>query len=127
MKLERLKRGDYRKNNQDMHLSKDSWENFSISEAKKLVESNFKTLKMSRPDDDISFMKWNSVKERLEEGFVVELVKGFIRKKDDKPKCPYCGNTIHSAALSRRGNNIEICSVCGKREAYEDITGQRGE
>lgn len=127
MKLERLKIGSYNKKNQDMKMSEGSWENISIDDAKELVESNYEVLKMSRADEDIDFMKWDSVKVKLEEGRAIEFIRGFLRKKTSFDKCPYCGSSIISPSLSRRGNNVEICTDCGIRESFEDLSGQRGE
>ena len=49
--------------------------------------------------------------------------------------CPICTNWIpnnespgaYPGAISRRDNKTEICSECGKREAFEDFLAARKE
>lgn len=127
MEIERLKRGTYNQNNQDFKDSESSWENINYEDARELVESNYQSVKMSRPKEDLTAFEWNSVENSLKDGRVVHLLRGFLRMKTDKNKCPYCGSSINEPALSRRGNAIEICSPCGQREAFEDLVGFRGD
>lgn len=128
MEIERLKRGTYNKHNQNFSKSEDSWENIGYQDAKELVKANYQNVKISRPKEDLSAFEWENVVESLDEGRVVHLLKGFLRKKTDKVKCPYCGSSIiDRPAISRRGNSIKICSVCGMRESLEDFTGVRGD
>lgn len=127
MELEILKRGTYNKNNQDFSKSEGSWENIEWHKAVSLVESNYKTMEMSRPKEDLSAFKWDSIEVDLENGRVIPLLKGFLRKRTEQNKCPYCGSSINNPALSRRGNEVEICSECGRREATEDLGEFRGD
>ena len=113
MKLEKLGVGLYNDNNQDFTAVDDLWEPIETELAKKFVESNKKTLEMTRKDEDLSMYTWEAAQQTLADGRVIELMMMFVRQQTDLPKCPLCGSNIEDGlgAISRRDNVTEICSV----------------
>lgn len=63
--------------------------------------------------------------EMVETGCVLYLPLGYMRAKNDLPKCPRCGCSIMDEAhqaVSRYDNTTVICSDCGTIEAMENYT-----
>ncbi|WCK57581.1 hypothetical protein PP175_26310 (plasmid) [Aneurinibacillus sp. Ricciae_BoGa-3] len=74
----------------------------------------------------IEYFDKKNVEQMLLHGEVIYTPVMLFRAVVGEKTCPLCGGTFEGlGAISRRDNETEICSVCGTREAMEDMSPEK--
>lgn len=128
MELERLFVNTFDEHYQDFAKCEQEWQDVTEDKVKKAFHSSKEVLKLTQPDTDLSQLEWEAVQPELLKGRVVRSMHFLCRMKTTDKKCPICGSSFkeEDAAISRIDNKTMICSVCGQREAFDNLFQTRG-
>lgn len=102
------------------------WREISEEEAVTHLSTSYRvTVETGEPRD---FLQPDKALPLLAQGNNIRLPLMWLRERNDKPKCPLCGDVLPEVpALSRADNKTAICSRCGDKEAMEDYLNTRTE
>lgn len=127
MLYEFLPEGTFNKKFGDFKKCEGEWKDISEEEIKKLLTASLNVIKQTgsqyRP-----YLEWENAESLFKEGKGIRTLYGFIREKNNYPKCPLCADSIthEPAALSRKDNETKLCPECARNEAIEDFLNIRG-
>lgn len=102
------------------------WREMSEEDAVLHLSQSYKiTVETGEPRD---LLQPEKALPMLAAGNNIRLPLMWLREKNDKLKCPLCGDVLPECpALSRIDNKTALCSRCGDKEAIEDYLGTRCE
>lgn len=109
----------------DWAKCEDEW----VPTTSEILQKGFEIAQRIMPNykTEYPYLDFNVGIEYLKKGFVIHLPYSYVRLKTDYPKCSKCGASIIDGlyAISRRDNETMICSNCGMKEAFEDLSRER--
>lgn len=128
--IEKLSLETLHKNFDDFASCEGQWtqmEDNSIETLKKIFHSLRVVVEQLHPEEYYPVYEEEVFLNKLRLGQTVEDMYNVYRVKTNLEKCPICGSSIFEGtfAISRRDNETLICSRCGTKEAFEDLSDTR--